>query len=103
MSYIAECVANGVQFLDEKIPDWRDRINLETLDMSSPYNCVCAQVAGSFLDFCDTFDLEYEKQIHLGFEIGEVARRMGMYDMLTDCWKKEIVGQKKEIYWSDLG
>lgn len=103
MSYIAECVANGRQFLDEKIPDWRDRINLETLDMGNCYNCVGAQVAGSFLDFCDTFDLEYEKQIHLGFEIGEVARRMGLYNRLTDYWKDQILAQKKEIYWSDLG
>jgi hypothetical protein len=44
-----QAVANGVAFLDEHGPDgWRDKINLETLCISSSQNCPLGQVYGGF-------------------------------------------------------
>ncbi len=41
---VSGAVANGVTFLDDTIPDWRDRVNMEKFDISSPFACVLGQV-----------------------------------------------------------
>lgn len=41
---VRDRVLAGVAFLDETVPDWRERINLDTLDVSSGQNCVLGQV-----------------------------------------------------------
>ncbi len=43
-----ERVAKGSQWLDQKQPGWRQKINIDTLDVESMYNCVLGQVFGSF-------------------------------------------------------
>ncbi len=40
-----ERVAAGAQLLDEKIPGWYKRINLDTLNLSNPTNCICGQLS----------------------------------------------------------
>lgn len=41
----AERVLRGIALLDERGPkDWRDSIDLERLDMSSPWDCVLGQL-----------------------------------------------------------
>jgi hypothetical protein len=37
-------VARGVALLDETVPDWRQRIDVETLDMTDGTQCVVGQV-----------------------------------------------------------
>lgn len=44
MSTIAERVARGAALLDEREPGWHQRIDLETLDMELPCNCVLGQL-----------------------------------------------------------
>lgn len=41
----ADRVLNGVDFLDDKIPNWIDKINLPTLDLADGYACVLGQLA----------------------------------------------------------
>lgn len=41
---IRDRVTRGVEFLDTEVPDWRDYIDLETLDIASGDNCVLGQV-----------------------------------------------------------
>jgi hypothetical protein len=41
---IAERVSNGARWLDENFPGWMDRIDLDTLDLSSSESCICGQV-----------------------------------------------------------
>lgn len=40
----AERVALGVTFLDDTVPNWRDRVDLETFDITDPDNCIVGQV-----------------------------------------------------------
>lgn len=44
-------VAAGVAYLDEAVAGWRERIDMDTLDLRSGLNCVLAQVYGR--DFYD--------------------------------------------------
>lgn len=40
---IAERVAAGADLLDKRIPGWRTRINLETLDLNESCRCILGQ------------------------------------------------------------
>ena len=49
MDHIAAKVQNGIKRLDAVGPaDWRDRINLDTLDVHSLSDCVLGQVFGDY-------------------------------------------------------
>lgn len=56
MTTCAERVASGAAFLDEKVPGWANRIDLNRLDMSYT-NCVLAQLFGSPGRAIDEFGL----------------------------------------------
>jgi len=44
MSILAERVALGAALLDEKLPGWAERINLDELELASCYRCVIGQL-----------------------------------------------------------
>lgn len=44
MSIIAERVSAGIALLDEKVPNWRDKIDLSTLDLRNTDKCVLGQI-----------------------------------------------------------
>lgn len=39
-------VVRGAELLDERMPGWADRVDVATLDMNCPHNCVLGQTAG---------------------------------------------------------
>ncbi len=45
MTTTAERVARGAAFLDEKMPGWDQRIDLDKLDLAAPCRCVLGQLA----------------------------------------------------------
>ena len=45
---VAERVARGAALLDEKVPGWRERINLDTFAISSCERCILGQVYGYY-------------------------------------------------------
>ena len=55
---VAARVANGVALLNEKVPGWRDRIDLQTFDINSFQKCVLAQLYGSYFDGVAALGLE---------------------------------------------
>ena len=48
MTTIAERVARGAAFLDEREPGWDARIDLDTLSLDSPCCCVLGQLHGGY-------------------------------------------------------
>lgn len=51
MATIAERVQRGIDLLDEKGPkDWRDKIDITILSITSPLSCILGQTFGSFID-----------------------------------------------------
>lgn len=63
-------VAAGVAYLDNLIPEWHKRINIEILNMDLPDKCICGQLglSGSYVkgSLCERLPMS-EK---LGFFIG---------------------------------
>ena len=41
-------VSNGIALLDRKKPNWRDSVDLATLDMANSCDCVLGQVYGHY-------------------------------------------------------
>jgi len=41
----AEAVANGAQLLDEKVPGWWRKIDLDSIRMDNCQHCICGQLA----------------------------------------------------------
>lgn len=83
-----ESVQRGAAFLDEHYPGWRQRINLETLDMRFWDYCVLGQAISPDRTFeamgkMNNFDLQ-----PYGFVAPELDP--SFYPILTELWKEEI-------------
>lgn len=62
-----ECVARGIAHLDEKGPaNWRDLLNLDTLNIWSPESCVAGQVFAAFANNPDFQIWDSWQQKYLG-------------------------------------
>lgn len=106
MAFEAE-VARGIALLDERLPGWRDRIDVDRIDMvwasarATRNNrcCIGAQLAdptdaedyydwASWLSGYDSIDQrdEFEEWAYRhGFEAP-----LGRYPALTDAWKRAL-------------
>ena len=101
-------VARGVALLDERVPDWRERINTDGLDMVTGTRCVVGQVQLSFdpLDWSPwhhglgrlglSTEADHDAHDH-GF-ITEIPDTDGHMDRdatesLHDLWIKAITGE----------
>ena len=91
-------VARGVDLLNERVPGWEDKINLDKLDISSTCNCVCGQVAkrqgkfwSRFRNGLNILGLELNQAEEYGFDC---YGRIG-YDRLDDEWSKVIRAKRR--------
>lgn len=106
MSYptIPERVKNGVRLLDAKVPNWREKIDLERLDINSQGfdedgdACVLAQVFGYYSDGVDELDLNH----NVGYRVKEknngfwpTGNDPAEIELLNTEWTKAI---KDESY-----
>lgn len=81
-------VVRGVELLDAKEPGWRDRINLEALNLGDVHQCVLGQTFGHYLTGLGA----------LGIEAGGQSRDHGFTasecdygpDVLDNLWKEVI-------------
>ena len=39
-----ERIDNGIRWLNENFPGWRNRIDINTLQLADPFRCICGQV-----------------------------------------------------------
>jgi hypothetical protein len=85
MNYDA-IVDKGATLLDERYPDtWYDKIDLDTLDLSTTDLCVLGQLYGSYYVGRRTLGLTRGGAAELGFD--------GLEE-LTDAWRRLIIERK---------
>ncbi|MGH9316350.1 MAG: hypothetical protein ACRD1P_04510 [Thermoanaerobaculia bacterium] len=91
-----DCVRRGAAYLDEHRPGWEKRVDLDTLDMSSPRHCVLGQAyaeEGAALGMTG-FDYVVERArsrprvASFGFD-GWGA------DLLEAAWSAEIIKRRR--------
>lgn len=90
---IDERVTAGATYLDEVVPDWLGRIDVDTLDIASCSTCILGQLFGGSLDGRLRLELDLEFARDLGFynypDIWE-------YGDLTEAWKTLITDRRAE-------
>lgn len=81
---IAEAyVASGAAFLDEKYPAWRQKIDVDTIDISDGDYCILGQLYGSYSRGMDLLRLSYDGVEDFGF----IYSNRASSGALTDAWK----------------
>jgi hypothetical protein len=102
---IAERVAAGAEWLDVNRPGWVDRINLETLNLSSPCRCILGQELG---DYCeapyeligwpsdDDDERDDSRAVELGFNIPSSWMEYD-YEALTAEWRRYIEARRESV------
>jgi hypothetical protein len=92
MTTIEERVRLGAAWLDANRPGWVDRIDLETLDLSTSCGCVLGQEFG---DFDRAPDEVYRRAPQHGFNVpSNQAGTMRQYDNLTTAWRDYITARR---------
>src|SRR5688572_15387979 len=89
-----EQIQNGIKLLNEKVPNWRNVINLEELDLYSCTNCVLGQVYGGYRSGLHELNLSKKSSEHYGFRVSDVDNidhsYATDYEQLTQEWLKEL-------------
>lgn len=75
----------GAAWLDEKVPGWAERIDLDRLSITSRWYCVLGQIEGHYDDALHRFGLVHEDAMALGF----TGFTLDM-DPLQEAWVVEV-------------
>lgn len=86
---IKKRVQNGIDFLDEHIPDWRDKVNVETLVMKDGLDCIIGQVFN--LKLYEEFPHKIHEMNIDAFDLGFDAY-VDEYEDLTREWRRQLDG-----------
>ncbi len=104
---LREAVQRGIMFLDQKIPDWLDKVgDPDTLGMNSCTDCLLCRVTGAsdYIDARQAAGLRFGEGDSYGF-----SGSIGTCWRLTPIWRKEIQarldqrGEKPKYPWTRLG
>lgn len=81
--YMENEVRKGIQWLDEEVPDWRESINRDRLDMGHIHDCILGQVFGDYDDACYTMGLPLTSPDY-GFYLPD--EEISRYPELRETW-----------------
>lgn len=81
-------IEKGIEWLDTKIPNWKSRINPETLDIRYWGKCVLGQAVG----IANVFTIEDIKKPNFLQEHGFFAVH-GEHEALNEAWKQYLVNK----------
>lgn len=94
-------VAAGVARLDDRIPDWFERIDLDALNVSNGNWCVTAQVSGgSWRNGMTLLGLDFQEYVDHGFMIrySDYKTEAGAdqaFALLNDLWYG-VISERQE-------
>ena len=82
----------GMAFLDKRQTGWKDKINVEHLQMVDLRSCILGQLFGNYVDAEEILDLPMEGAVACGFLLpnGLLQKEPTSYDQLTNEWKAEL-------------
>jgi len=86
-------VERGCAILDAATPGWQDRIDLETLDLSDPCQCILGQLYRTFGMGAIMLKLSWRETEEAGFAVNVItptantADTAERYRQLTDTWR----------------
>lgn len=88
-------IKRGIKLLDERVLDWRDRIDLDELDLSNSQSCILGQSFGAYGKGKYLLGLTAIESAKLGFNILDVSwwdenDFETQYNRLTQLWKEAL-------------
>lgn len=106
MNTVTERVVAGAKFLDEHMPGWEKRVNLDELEMSSECLCILGQQNGSYGQVAESLGLDPDgkQATDLGFlesTLGDVNANLhavlAEYHALDDAWHDLITARREPV------
>jgi len=96
-------VERGVAFLDQRMPDWVERVDLNTLDTQHLERCVLGQLFGDYVIGVEELGLKEEGDrldevsvYSLGFQAsGDEGQPT--YADLTEAWRAAILERRAPV------
>ena len=89
LSPVGKRIGFGMQMLDSRLPSWKLNVDVDTLDMMNPIECIGGQLRDHFLVFLCEFGIKPHEAVAMGFNIpepdGPNADRE--YETLNRAWK----------------
>lgn len=79
---LVQKVEAGIEYLNENHPGWRDKIDVERLDIYSCEDCIVGQLDID-VDMLDEFGRDYPPQLGMDGDDEEYAE-------LTRIWKEKL-------------
>ena len=101
-------IERGAKLLDERAPGWRERIDLDRLDMGGCFDCVLGQLFGGYSTGADALGLHLPTDSSLGFDVdameqyprrrptGVTSWRREAHNRLTAAWREFLTEAKEE-------
>lgn len=81
-------VQAGAAWLDDNVDGWRGSVDVNTLDMESPCNCVLGQLRGEYFDACEELRIDYFED---GWRLGFLPYdEPGDTNVLRELWIEEL-------------
>lgn len=88
-------VKKGIEFLDNEIPDWKQQIKLDELDLGKCRKCILGQLFGDYENGLNELDILYSSASDYGFTLSyEVMCTQDMDEIrpgfidLTNAWRE---------------
>ena len=84
-----ERIESGMQMLDSRLSGWQLNVDVETIDMRNPSECIGGQLRGHFLVFLCEFRIKLHEAVAMGFNILEPDGPDAdlEYETLNRAWK----------------
>lgn len=86
-----ECVENGVELLDQHIPDWRDNIDVDTLVIHNPGACVLTQLYDDWDLGKSALGIQYPATADHGFDRHYEDNPIERYTALQIEWERVLI------------
>ncbi len=86
-----ENVLRGVALLDEEVPDWREKINSNELDMDKYGWCILGQLFGFYdIGLRQLKIASRAKSIEYGFDARTQSERSKKWNELAQLWREQL-------------
>lgn len=85
----------GIEFLDSKVPNWRDKVSADIIAVYGTTRCPLGQIYGDYGSGCDTLNIGSWESTRYGFMSGDVD---GVYvedDELDQAWKAALAADSR--------
>lgn len=85
---VKEAVDRGVKFLDFFCPGWKDKINVNSIDIASTDRCILGQLFGSYLNSPMPSDHDFYYGFAAKFNVSNLRK---VEEELTAEWKSRFI------------